>query len=350
MTTAASTPASRAFGLLVCLALGAVAVGLSALVRPWAPALSPLLLAILAGMAWRNLAAVPERLCPGIAFAAKPVLRTGIVLLGLQLALGDVLALGWGVIGLVVAAVGITFAATLALGRALRLPWDLIALVASGFSICGAAAVAAADSVVRARREMAATAIGLVVLFGTLMIPLMPLATGAFGLSEEAAGLWIGASTHEVAQVVAAGGLVGSAALSVAVTVKLARVVMLAPVMASLAAAQRRRDARSSALPDDGSAASASRPPLVPWFVLGFVAAMLLRSTGLLPAGVLDAAAAVQQLLLATAMAALGLGVHLRSIVQVGPRPLVLGAASTAVAVAVGGAGAWLLGPGLSLG
>lgn len=350
MTASSAASASRAPGLIVCLALGAAAVGLSALVRPWVPALSPLLLAILAGMAWRNLAPVPERLSPGIAFAAKPVLRTGIVLLGLQLALGDVLALGWGVIGLVVAAVGVTFAATLALGRALRLPWDLTALVASGFSICGAAAVAASDAVVRARREMAATAIGLVVLFGTLMIPLMPLLSGAFGLSEEAAGLWIGASTHEVAQVVAAGGLVGSAALSVAVTVKLARVVMLAPVMAVLAAAQRRRDARSPALPDDGSVASASRPPLTPWFVVGFVAAMLLRSTGLLPAGVLDAAAVVQQLLLATAMAALGLGVHLRSIAQVGPRPLVLGAASTAVAVAVGGAGAWLLGPGLSLG
>lgn len=346
----ASAPTSRLPGLLACLALGAAAVGLSALLSPWAPALSPLLLAILAGMAWRNLAPVPERLSPGVAFAAKPVLRAGIVLLGLQLALGDVLALGWGVIALVVAAVGITFAATLALGRALRLPWDLTALVASGFSICGAAAVAASDSVVRARREMAATAIGLVVLFGTLMIPLMPLLTGALGLSEEAAGLWIGASTHEVAQVVAAGGLVGSAALSVAVTVKLARVVMLAPVMAVLAAAQRRRDSRPSALPDDGSPTSASRPPLLPWFVVGFVAAVLLRSTGVLPAGVLDGVAVVQQLLLATAMAALGLGVHLRSIVQVGPRPLVLGAASTAVAVAVGGVGAWLLGPGLSLG
>lgn len=143
-----------------------------------------------------------------------PARSTGIVLLGLQLLLSDVLALGPGVIALVVGVVGVTFAATLAIGRALRLPWDLTALVASGFSICGAAAVAAADSVVRARREMATTAIGLVVLFGTLMIPLMPLLTGALGLDERTAGLWIGASTHEVAQVVAAGGLVGGAALS----------------------------------------------------------------------------------------------------------------------------------------
>lgn len=276
-----------------------------------------------------------------------PARSTGIVLLSLQLLLSDVLALGPGVIVLVVGVVGVTFAATLAIGRALRLPWDLTALVASGFSICRAAAVAAADSVVRARREMAATAIGLVVLFGTLMIPLMPLLTGALGLDERTAGLWIGASTHEVAQVVAAGGLVGGAALSVAVTVKLARVVMLAPAMTALAWRQRRRDAAQAALGpgsgdgDDG--APAARPPLVPWFVLGFLAAVLVRATGWLPEPVLDVAAVVQQLLLATAMAALGLGVRLHSIAAVGPRPLVLGAASTAVAVAGGGAGALLL-------
>ena len=88
----------------------------------------------------------------------------------------------------------------------------------------------------------------------------------------------------------------------------------------------------------------------MPWFVVGFLLAVLVRAAGWLPEPALDVAAAVQQLLLAAAMTALGLGVHLRSIVQVGPRPLVLGAASTAVAVAVGGAGAWLLGPGLSLG
>lgn len=342
--TRTSSPATRLPGLAACFALGVLAVLTATAVRPWAPALSPLLLAILAGLAWRNLAPVPERLAPGVAFAAKPVLRVGIVLLGLQLLLSDVLELGWGVVGLVVAVVAATFAATLALGRALGLPWDLTALVASGFSICGAAAVAAADSVVRARREMAATALGLVVLFGTLMIPLMPLLTRALGLDEQAAGLWIGASTHEVAQVVAAGGLVGGTALSVAVTVKLARVVLLAPVMTALAWGQRRRDAAGTGTGDDDGPGPGARPPLVPWFVVGFIAAVLVRATGWLPEPVLDVATLVQQLLLATAMAALGLGVRLRSIAAVGPRPVVLGAASTALAVAVGGAGATLLG------
>lgn len=342
-TAVPSTPVRLAPGLAVCALLGLAALVAATAARPWAPALSPLLLAVLAGAAWRNLAPVPAALAPGVVFTAQPVLRAGIVLLGLQLALPEVLALGPGALALVAGTVGATFAVAVVLGRALRLPDDLTLLVASGFSICGAAAVAGADSVVRARREMAATALGLVVLFGTLMIPLMPALTATLGLDTRTAGLWIGASTHEVAQVVAAGGIVGPEALRTAVTVKLARVLMLAPVLAGLAWWVRRRAATGDHGPL-GEGVGAARPPLVPWFVLGFVALMLVRSTGLVPDPALEAVAAVQQLLLAAAVAALGLGVDLRAIARLGPRPLALGAGTTAAALVVGGAGALLAG------
>lgn len=332
-------------GLAVCALVGLGAVALAAAARPWTPALSPLLLAVLAGAAWRNLAPVPAVLAPGVATAARPVLRAGIVLLGLQLSLPEVLALGPGALALVAGTVAATFAVAVLLGRALRLPEDLTLLVASGFSICGAAAVAGADSVVRARREMAATALGLVVLFGTLMIPLMPALAAALGLDARTAGLWIGASTHEVAQVVAAGGIVGPEALQTAVTVKLARVLMLAPVLAGLVWWVRRRTAAGGRDPlAAGEGPGAARPPLVPWFVLGFVALTLVRSTGLVPGPALEIAAAVQQLLLAVAMAALGLGVDLRAIARLGPRPLALGAGTTTAALVVGGVGALLAG------
>ncbi|MDO5635379.1 MAG: putative sulfate exporter family transporter [Micrococcus sp.] len=337
MTSApASAPerlAARAPGLAVCLGLGVLAVVAATAARPWVPAVSPLLLAILIGVAWRNLAPVPAVLGPGVTLSAKPVLRAGIVVLGLQLLLSDVLDLGAGVIVLVIAVVTLTFLATLGLTRILRLPADLGVLVAAGFSICGAAAVAAADSVVRARQEMTATAIALVVLFGTGMIALMPLLCGLLNLDEQTAGLWIGASTHEVAQVVAAGGLVGSTALSVAVTVKLARVLMLAPVITGLSWWQRRRDTGPGPAVDT---AQRTRPPLVPWFVLGFLAAVGVRATGVLPEPALDAAQLLQQVLLSAAMLALGLSVHLRSILRLGPSPLVLGAGSTAVVTGVG--------------
>ncbi|MGO3211018.1 MAG: putative sulfate exporter family transporter, partial [Brachybacterium sp.] len=194
-------------------------------------------------------------------------------------------------------------------------------LVACGFSICGAAAVAAAAGVTdpeEKHEQRTITAIALVVLCGTLMIAAVPAAAALLQLEPETAGLWAGASIHEVAQVVAAGGALGGAALTVAVIVKLARVLMLAPVMAVLSLQQRRE-----------GAADGKRPPLVPLFVLGFLAMVLLRSFAPLPGGFLEVGALLQTALLAAAMFALGTGVKVRNLLQVGPRPLALAALST---------------------
>lgn len=315
-------------GLALC-ALGAV---LAVVGNRLVPTVSALLFAIVLGAVVANLVPLPDRLAPGIAFASKKVLRAGIVLLGLQLVLGDILGLGWGMIAVVVAVVTIGILGTLAIGRALGIAPATRLLVACGFSICGAAAVAAADGVVDAEQEETATAIGLVVLFGTLMIPTVPLLAGAMGMPERVAGLWAGASIHEVAQVVAASGTMGTDALRVAVIVKLARVVMLAPVIAVIAWQVRR------GLPQG---TEVKRPPLVPLFVLGFLAAMAVASLHLLSKPVLADIKVVQTALLAAAMFALGLGVRVRSLVKVGPRPFVLGLASTVLVACTALAGVW---------
>lgn len=328
-------PTAALPGLAVCLGAAVLTWGAGVL---W-PGVSPLLMAILAGALWRNLAPVPARLDPGVAFSAKKLLRAGIVLLGLQVSLGAVLDLGAGVLAVVVLSVTVTFLATLWIGRLLGVSMAQRMLIAAGFSICGASAVAGADGVVKAKQEEVATAITLVVLFGTLMIPLVPFLGGLLGLPEETLGVWIGASTHEVAQVVAAGGAVGSAALAVAVTVKLARVLTLAPIMAGLSIYLRRREGVPA-----GEAVQGRRSPLVPLFVLGFIAAMLLRTTGLLPESVLAGTQILQTLLLAAAMFALGLGVHLKSLLRVGFRPVLLGAVSTAVILATSLGGIAVLG------
>ena len=323
-------------GVLTALVGALVAWGIARLV----PGLSTLLVSILLGVLWCNLAPVPAALQPGTAFASRHVLRAGIVLLGLQLSLGAIADLGGGVIALVVAAVGITFALTVLVGRALKVPTELTLLVASGFSICGAAAVAGADGVLKARKEQVAAAIGLVVLFGTLMIPTIPFLASLLGLGERAGGLWSGTSAHEVAQAVAAGGIIGGGALTVAVTVKLARVLMLAPVMAVLAWWVRRRSLNTP----HSHGAPSKLPPIIPLFVLGFLAMVLLRTLDVVPAGLLDAASVVQSVLLAAAMFALGLGVRLRTLVQVGPRPALLGLIATAVILSIGAGGALVLG------
>ena len=312
------------------LSLVVAATALSMLVNTLLPAVSPLLIAILAGAILANTALVrigprAEALDAGLAFSAKRLLRVGVALLGLQLVLADILALGWGVIAVIVAVVALGIVGAMWLGARLGLTWTQRVLIACGFSICGAAAVAAADGVIEADEEETITAVALVVVFGTAMILAVPLLASALGLSDQTAGIVAGASIHEVAQVVAAGGAIGGGALAVAVVVKLARVLMLAPVLAVLGVLMRRRAAA------EGSAESTGkRPPLVPLFVASFLALVLLRSTGILPESVLAAAKFAGTALLTAAMFALGAGVRVASMRRVGHKPFVLAAAATA--------------------
>lgn len=326
-----STTHSVIPGLAASFAAALVAVAIGQVV----PTLSPLLVAIVLGVVWRNLIGQPASWAPGVAVAGKRVLRIGIVLLGFQVSLVDVLGLGGWTLVLVVAAVGVTFCSALLIGRLLGIPKPLTTLVAAGFSICGAAAVVGVQPVTDADDNDTASAVALVVVFGTLMIPILPLAVAALDLGVNAGGIWVGASTHEVAQVVAAAGLIGQESLPVAVTVKLARVLCLAPMVAILAMLRRREAAQEGA---------ASLPPIVPLFIAGFVAAMLVRTVGLLPVPALDVIAMLQKALLAAAMFALGLGVHVRTMMKVGGRPFLLAAAATTVIAGIGLVGAVSLG------
>lgn len=303
----------------IALALGVAAV--SMLASEALPGISALVIAIVVGVMVANLTVLPPALVAGTQFTAKKLLRAGIVLLGLQVALGDLLALGAPMLAVVVVVVTVGILGTVAIGRLLGVEKGLTILVACGFSICGAAAVAAAAGVTdpeEEHEERTVTAIALVVLCGTLMIAAVPAVAALLQLSPEAAGLWAGASIHEVAQVVAAGGALGGTALTLAVIVKLARVLMLAPVMATLSLQQRRE-----------GMVEGKRPPLVPLFVLGFLAMVVLRSAVPLPAPVLEIGAMLQTGLLAAAMFALGTGVRVRRLLQVGPRPFALAALST---------------------
>ena len=332
LTSRADVRSSTVPGLLLCLAAGLVSVLLHGVL----PQVSPLLLAIALGVVVANVRTLPAATAPGVAVAGRRLLRVGIVLLGLSVPLQAVLALGPGVLLLVLAVVAGGITLTLAWGKALGVPPAQRLLIACGFSICGAAAVAAVTGVVDADDEDTAAAIALVVVFGTAMIGVAPLLGAALGLGFEARGVLAGASIHEVAQVVAAGGVIGSGALAVAVLVKLARVLLLAPVMAGIGLWQRRQSA--------GRSAGGQQPPLMPLFVVGFLVAVAARSVGVLPQGVLDAAAQVQTLLLATAMFALGLGVRVSGLRRVGPRPFVLGALSTAMVTAIASIGVLAIG------
>ncbi|WP_373877094.1 YeiH family protein [Leifsonia poae] len=271
--------------------------------------------------------AVTGVLAPGLSTAAKRLMRLGVVLLGLKLSLGDIAGLGWVTILTTVAIVVVTFVGTIGLGRLFRLPGHQPLLVATGFSICGASAIGAMSGVVKSKDEETATPVALVTLCGTLAIFVLPVLWHPLGLTSLQFGHWVGAGVHDVGQVVATAQIAGSAALAVAIVVKLTRVLMLAPMVAIASVVERRRHVD----PDP----AAKRPAIVPLFVAGFIVAVLVRSFVPLPAVVLDGADAAQTALLAMALFGLGTAVRLRTLLGTGWRSLAVGLLSWVVIAAL---------------
>jgi uncharacterized integral membrane protein (TIGR00698 family) len=307
-------------GLLRVAAVVATAYALHALV----PALPPLALSVGLGMLTAAVGWWPESAQPGSGFAAKRLLRVGIVVLGFSLSLAQVLDLGAAGMAVVVVVVAATFASILVVGRLVGVSRDLALLVAAGYSICGVSAIAATEPATDADREEVAYAVALVTLCGTLSIVVLPLLGSALGLAAETFGAWTGAAVHDVGQVVATASVGGAVALQAAVVVKLSRVVLLAPLVIGLNLA-RRRSTRLAADAGADARAGVRQVPLLPLFVAGFIAAVAVRSTGLVPDPVLAALAVADDLLLAAALAALGSGVRWAALRQLGGRPLVLG-------------------------
>ena len=312
--------------LLPGLAAAAAAVLLAFAAHRLFPAVPAMSFAVGLGILAANLPgsgrAVRGPLAPGLKFSARTLMRTGIVLLGARLSLAQLAGLGWQALLLTVLLVLAAFTGTYLLAKAFRLPGGQPLLLAAGFSICGASAIAAVAAARGSRYRDVATPVALVTLCGTLAIAVLPALGQLLQLPVQVFGFWVGASVHDVGQVVAAAQTAGPAALAVAVVVKLVRVAMLAPMVAA-ATLHSRRTA--------GEPAGTARPPLVPLFLAGFLAMVLLRSTGWLPPPVLELLGLLQDILLAAALFALGASVRLRELA---------GSSRPAVATALA---AWLL-------
>lgn len=311
-------------GLLVCAIAAAIAYSLPLLLLP---GISPLIVGLLLGVGVANIGLDLRRLAAGFAIASRPLLRLGIVLLGLKVSVDAILSLGVATVVAIVLCTSITFLSTIGIGRLMGLPARRSLLIAAGTSICGASAVAAMDSTVKGEDEDVTAAVAAVSLLGLACIIAIPLLQGPIGLSDAQAGLWAGLSVHEVAQVVAAAAVPGAAALAVAVPVKLGRVLLLAPILAVTSMSLRR---------GAGERKDAKRPPIVPLFVVGFIAAVALTSLVALPAPVLTVADFVQVVVMSAAMFAIGASVRLARLFRTGGRFLALGAISTALILALG--------------
>jgi uncharacterized integral membrane protein (TIGR00698 family) len=303
------------WGVFLTIVIASAAFSIRSL--PGLSAVSPMILAVIIGMAVNSVIGLPERARPGIAIVVRNVLRAAIILLGLQLTIGQVANVGVMGIGIIAGAVISTMGFTIWLGRVLRVDRQLSHLIAVGTAICGASAIVAANSVTRARGEDVAYALACITLFGTIAMFSYPLVAEILLLSPDVYGLWAGASIHEVAQVVAAAFQAGPEAGEIGTVAKLSRIIFLAPIVLSLAAIA----------PREGSGDAPIVP--IPWFVFGFIGMMLLNSVVDVPGAVRSIAGSTTSFMLAMALAAMGLQTNIGQLRNKGLRPLLLGCGAT---------------------
>lgn len=325
-------------GLFLCSSLTLASFGLARLPGLAASGISPLVFALLMGLIAGNLplSRYQPEVQPGLKFATRWLLRGGIVLFGLSLTVQQVVALGPGVLLLDVVVIISVLLSGYHIGtRLLRLDRETALLTSVGSAICGAAAVLATETTIRSRPAAASMAVATVVLFGTLAMLLYPLLYQFSGMNEGLYGIYIGATVHEVAQVVAAGDAVGPEALANAVIVKLVRVMLLVPFLLLVGQWWLRQQARE--------AGPAAGRVVIPWFAFGFMAMVGFNSVVDLPSSLHQALVLTGQVALAMAMAALGFETRLEKLKALGIRPFILGMILFAMLVLGGGLASNLL-------
>ena len=284
---------------------------------------SMLLFALLLGLAL-HFVSEDQRCAAGIQFASSTVLRLGVALLGLRLTVDHVVTLGWQTVGALMVAVSLTVGLSLLLARLFKIESSLGVLVGGATAICGASAALAISSVLpktdHLERDTTLTVVGVTTL-STMAMVVYPIITQWLGFDAVMSGKFIGATIHDVAQVVGAGYSLSPEAGDAATITKLMRVAFLMPVLVVISLAVRARSAGRTGSAGFGSAA---KTPLLPWFTVAFLVLMLLNSTGWVPGTVQSGASDLSQAFLVLAIAGVGLKTSLKDVTQLGWRPVAM--------------------------
>ncbi|GAA5098498.1 YeiH family protein [Bartonella acomydis] len=298
-------------GIIACLLISILAYGLEVLEQQlfgqaW---LESLVLAILLGSITRSCFTLPTYFQKGIAFCAKTLLEFAIMLLGASISVHAVFSAGWYLLASIVFVIFITILMSFFIGRILGLSSHLAMLVACGNAICGNSAIVAVAPIIKAKHEEVAASIAFTALLGVMIILLLPFLYLFLNLSFSQYGILAGMMVYAVPQVLAATASISFVSTQIATVVKLVRVLMLGPVIFALSLIYHR------------SAQTRFRlHTFIPWFIIAFIFMMLMRSSGLIPETTLVPIKFIAQLFTVISMAALGLGVDIRSLKKAGWR------------------------------
>lgn len=287
-----------------------------------------LLYALLIGLSLHFLS-LQESTRIGINFCAKTVLRVGVALLGIRITLGQVSQLGMSVGVVLVLAVALTIGSGLLLARGLKRPMEEGILSGGSVGICGASAAMAISSVLPQTKEnerfTLLAVVGVTVLSTTAMV-LYPFFMHLLDLSPVQSGIFLGGTIHDVAQVVAAGMMMGEEAGDAATVVKLFRVVLLMPVVLLIAFAYRKHAGAATA-----PGTVREKVPLVPTFLIGFIVLVLVASTSMVPAAVVSTANDISRWCLVIAISAAGVKTSFEDLQKLGWQPVVMLVTETVV-------------------
>ncbi|MBO9476444.1 putative sulfate exporter family transporter [Shimia sp. R11_0] len=276
-----------------------------------------MLLALLFGIAL-NFLGEEGRTVAGVGFSARTLLRIGVALLGVRISAMSVMALGWSLIALTILGVATTIGFGLFIARFLGHKWRFATLTAGSVAICGASAAMAIAAILpkddRSEERLLFTVMGVTVMSTIAMIAYPAIVT-QLELGDQMAGVFLGGTIHDVAQVAGAGFSISQEVGDTAVLVKLIRVSMLAPVV--LIASLLIRSLVKT--PTTGE-----RPPILPGFVLGFLALATLNTFGAIPAPICDLLSDMSRYFLLTAVAAVGMKTNLKQVLGVGGAAIAL--------------------------
>ncbi|MFJ5767009.1 YeiH family protein [Lysinibacillus sp. NPDC093210] len=302
-------------GIILTLGLALLAKYISTF--PFFSILGQLVIAIILGMAWRAAFSVPDAWQAGISFSSKKLLRFGIILLGMRLNLADIYHAGAGVF--LIAFINLVFALFVVYGltKVFKVDKKLGILTACGTAICGAAAVVAIAPQIKANEKETAVGAAIVALLGTVFTLVYTLLYSIFGLTPTQYGIFAGGTLHEIAHVIAAASAGGDEAVDMAVIVKLTRVALLVPVAIVIGIMYQRRDKEQG-----NKAFSLS---IIPWFILGFLVMSGINSLGIIPPTVAQTLVNCAYILIAMAMAGLGLNVEIKTFKQLGIKAFIAG-------------------------
>jgi uncharacterized integral membrane protein (TIGR00698 family) len=280
------------------------------------------LMALLVGLAL-NFLSGDKRLLPGLAFASRTLLRIGIVLVGARVTLAQIAGLGWVALAAILAIVALTMASGVLASRKAGFGAAFGALAGGAVAICGASAAMALATTLGERRvnqaQLALVLVGISAMSAAAMV-LYPILCHHLGFDDRQAGFVLGAAIHDVAQSLGAGYAFSPGAGENAAIVKLTRVALLAPALA----------VTGYFFPGEGGGKSALR---LPWFVVGFFVLAALNSTGVVPVQVGQGAATIATGLLVCAVTATGIRSPMQTLLQAGPKPLLIIVGASVVAL-----------------